>query len=394
MEEADPGCANTTSCRWKYCSCLLHGKRVDWPWEQAASPRDRWPLLGRSFQLTMQLSEEAAINAFLNLTSAVRVRPYHTTPYTYSTPENLSWVAYNPSFAPGGVLYNVKSTRWMHGLAHTSVMWIKRQPGRAWVRRVIPNAEDARPFVLNRTVHAIFARYRQHQRKDVWLARLEDPYSEVKLLYAARHPSEGNWLPFVHKGRLFVSYSLCPHRVLAVDPQSGVCTRAFETTRAEGCEARERSSASGYYAGGTDTVVGLGHMRLRFFYYVHFLFERRAKPPFEILRRSKLFRFPTVLAQRGAYQRGNWLGTADTTRQFALSLRACARRASAGLIVDMSATDQLALTAHLPRHALCNLTGWARWCTGADDGKGEECEIKRRFLIEECTSTLLRLETL
>lgn len=47
----------------------------------------------------------------------------------------------------------------------------------------------------------------------------------MQLRYANSTGSEGNWLPFEHAGRLYVSYTLCPHRVLAVDALL-LCLRA------------------------------------------------------------------------------------------------------------------------------------------------------------------------
>lgn len=184
-------------------------------------------LLGQSIRLAMQPGEEMAINRYFKL------RHPHTTYHGQSTfqprpTRHLSWIEYNPAVLQAGgssagassTLYNIRQGGGeqlnLSGVARTSVLWVARDGrGRAEVKLEIRNAEDARPFVLNGSAHVLFVRYRKGRFKDVWLARLAPLYREVKLTYAKRRSSEGNWLPFVHDGQLFVSYSLCPHRVCA-----------------------------------------------------------------------------------------------------------------------------------------------------------------------------------
>ena len=249
-------------------------------------------LLGQSVQLAMRPSEELAINQHFNVNNPHRT--YHVQPpgtFEYRPRNNLSWFEYNPAvLAASGssaesTLFNIKQGGGeplnLSGVAQTSVLWVEGKRDLAKVKLEIRNAEDARPFVLNGAAHAIFVRYRKRRLKSVWFARLEQPYREVKLTYDQQASSEGNWLPFVHDGKLFVSYSLCPHRVLAVDPLSGVCVQAYET-RAPGCSPGERGSASGVYHATSGSVVGLGH--LRSYAYHHFFFARESQPPFRPFR--------------------------------------------------------------------------------------------------------------
>ena len=68
-------------------------------------------------------------------------------------------------------------------------------------------------------------------------------------------------MPFVHRHQLYVSYSLCPHTVLAVDIATGHCTLAHET-RAPDCDKHHRGSASGVAIDSrAGSVVGLAHTK-------------------------------------------------------------------------------------------------------------------------------------
>ena len=226
---------NPTGCSLssRKCRCRYEGTEQECWAEGLVKDRLRgmynqsWTarLLGQSIRLAMHPGEEMAINRHFKL------RQPHTTyhgqsPFQPRPTRQLSWIEYNPAVLPAGgssarassTLYNIRQGGGeqlnLSGVARTSVLWVARGGrARAEVKLEIRNAEDARPFVLNGTAHAIFVRYRKGRFKDVWLARLEPPYREVKLTYAQRRSSEGNWLPFVHDGQLFVSYSLCPHRV-------------------------------------------------------------------------------------------------------------------------------------------------------------------------------------
>ena len=224
---------NPTGCSLsnRKCHCRFEGtKQVCWA---EALIKDRvggmhnksWTvrLLGQSIALAMQPSEELAINRHFKVRKPHNI--YHgQSSFQYVPRKDLSWIEYNPAVlaasgsSAASTLYNIREGGGellnLSGVAQTSVLWVEEGGrGRAKVKLEIRNAEDARPFVLNGTAHAIFVRYVHRRIKDVWLARLEQPYREVKLTYVHRRRSEGNWLPFVHDSQLFISYSLCPHRV-------------------------------------------------------------------------------------------------------------------------------------------------------------------------------------
>jgi len=392
----------------------------------------------------------AAIDAHFNLTARGSASTFRLLPGTDQSRSfnlsRLSWLTWNPAVVrPGSTLFNVRSgddgrVPVRPGVKHTSVLWVESVSGHgegAVVRREIPNAEDARPVWLNGTLYAVFIRcargpggfvwcfntqlagrrssdasvlptpsphtlspaphparrrYRARRYKNVMLARLYSPYREIKLKYAKRTTSEGNWLPFEHEGQLYVSYSLCPHRVLAVDPATGVCTPAFVTRRG-GCDPSERGSASGTrYFGDAPvrnnaTVLGLDHFKSEGAVYTHFFFVRADSPPFAILRTSVRFRFPTPLEDTiylPARRRGEWTPfLTDRRTQYSLSLRRPRRQSAADdaslseaeggigtgsgdsdgedLLVDVGAGDRVSFTMRISRGAFC---GFTQWCEG------------------------------
>lgn len=323
----------------------------------------------------------------------------------------MSWHVWNPAYVrPAGMLVNFRAGEdgkvpVQAGVAGTSVLFLeelnrmsngfrtrKASGVSAVVRRMIPNAEDARPVHINGILYVVFIRYRKRRYKQVMLAVLEDQYREVQLTYNDSRASEGNWLPFEHRGQLYVSYSLCPHRVLAVNTMSGHCTEAYLTKRT-GCNKDERGSASGTHFLRAGDVVGLGHFRSIYGLYTHFFFQRMSQPPFSILHVSNEFRFFTSNITVAC---GNQFGVRsnvyrecpvffDSQVQFALSLRRCpvmerhnsmgtvegfrglpesvdpgvhARCKRDDLLIDIGAKDQVALTILLERHIFCGFTGW------------------------------------
>jgi hypothetical protein len=183
-------------------------------------------------------------------------------------------------------------------------------------------------------------------------------------------PSEGNWMPFVYKRQLYVSYSICPHTVLTVDPTSGNCTLAFTTNAsAARCKPGEDILRGASLRGSVTSpfpidegrsILGLGHTRgggIGMSYF-HFLFKRRAVPPFDITGRSEEFRLPMYLS-RFVPQ----LGPRADALQFCLSIRTDGDTNRPDLIFDYAARDAIALTMRVPYAEYCNFT---QWCSGAN----------------------------
>ena len=126
-------------------------------------------------------------------------------------------------------------------------------------------------------------------------------------------------------------------------------------------------SALGKIDAASGNVVGLGHLKsygsqelrgFKSYGYHHFFFARLSRPPFNIIHRSSLFRFPYVLLNHGATT--SWQSAeSDFSVQFALSLRHDDSGESGNdLMVYIGAGDLLGLTARISGHAFCNFTGW------------------------------------
>ena len=271
-------------------------------------------------------------------------------------PEGGAFV-YNPSLVPGrrgSIFANVNG--WRAGLSVEAqrnfslfleqsqvVLMAGTLSSTPRVAHVLSHAEDLRPFWLAGQLWGLFTRYRGHKQKEPWLAQFPANRSgfvhEVQLQLNGRQTSEGNWLPFAHDGRLHVSYSLCPHRVLSCEPQTGQCNVAHRT-RHTGCDPRARGGASGILLDGA--VVGIGHQKDFAGLYGHFLFRRQPHPPFAILNQSRSF----ALTGDGFYA---W------DRNFVLDLSMSAK---GELLIAFGREDRAAWVAYLPREKYCALTEW------------------------------------
>ena len=172
---------NPTGCSLsnRKCHCRFEGtEQVCWA---EALIKDRvsgmynksWTvrLLGQSIALAMQPSEELAINRHFKVRKPHNI--YHDqSSFKYVPRKDLSWIEYNPAVlaasgsSAASTLFNIRQGGGEHlnlsGVAQTSVVWVADgRRGRAKVKLEIRNAEDARPFVLNGTAHAIFIRSSQ-----------------------------------------------------------------------------------------------------------------------------------------------------------------------------------------------------------------------------------------
>jgi hypothetical protein len=322
------------------------------PQSRTTSSRQK-PILGSNPTPILNEHERMGINERFNVTLTVAEHP-----------PNYA-LHYNPFVVDHhNTVYNIRAPTVFHGIARTRSVWIRKD---GHVRHVLPDAEDARVIWLPRLgkYYSIFVRYRAHRMKDVWLARWGQtihPEAQIKLRYAHRMPSEGNWMPFIYKDQLYVSYSLCPHTVLAVDPESGNCSFAYRTDSiAANCSSGEgvtrgtaaRGNVVGFPVDGGKAMLGLGHVRGGGVghSYFHFFYKRRSEPPFDIVARSSHFRFPMFLQTH--YPK---LGLRADATQFCISLRT---NAKAEVVMDYSTMDAVALTLHVPHALYCNFT---RWC--------------------------------
>lgn len=262
-----------------------------------------------------------------------------------------------------------------HSVTHVTLVWLRLGDGNGAstgsgqgpaprssgstlsVRRVISDAEDPRVVRLPDQTLLFFSRYAGRQRRRLWLAtirgRIESgEIRQIPLSYAQARKQEGNWLPFTYAGRVYVSYTLCPHMVLLVNLTSGECTPAYHSIP-EGCSVHDRGSASAVVSMDDDgTLVGLGHHR-HGSRYLHWLFKREAAPPFRIVARSRTFQLPLSLSLHPN------AGMFADDVQFCLSLRAVGAVSNRSHIAfDYSAGDAVALTARWTRERYCRFTGW------------------------------------
>ena len=122
---------------------------------------------------------------------------------------------------------------------------------------------------------------------------------EVKLRLQGMHARhwEKNWSPFVHGGRLFMSYGLSPeHVVLSCELETGICDRTHATPSLgvwsrlndQILEAPRLSTPPLLVRG---RYISIGHYRTGNTVYEQFWYEMQTEPPFAILRSSRPFRF-------------------------------------------------------------------------------------------------------
>jgi hypothetical protein len=189
------------------------------------------------------------------------------------------------------------SERWAVWLRHEQVAGVYRF------------AEDPRPVMLRGRMHMIFTRKVKPKKRGfgsrLFLAALEPTYREVLLNYSGSRFIEKNWMPWVHEGQLYISYSLCPHRVLRCDDRDGRCV-LVATTRIPSCDKRLRGSSQWVAVDG-GSLVGVAHVTrtmggseratrnvsidLR---YEHVFVQAAAEPPFELRFVSPAFTFPRL----------------------------------------------------------------------------------------------------
>jgi len=132
---------------------------------------------------------------------------------------------------------------------------------------------------------------------------------------------EKNWIPFVSKDEVYLTYSLWPqHTVLRLNMSTGDCSLVSETPS---LVPQLRGGTNGLHL--NDTIIFIGHMnrdksasRPKGIYEsVWYSIEKR--PPFRMLRASPPFKFvsasiefPTVLEMMPSQRYSVWLGVDDS----------------------------------------------------------------------------------
>ena len=303
---------------------------------------------------------------------------------------NLGMVTFNPSrFGRNGLLLRAQPLL-PSGEVQTDMSFaVFIYDGKVVAK--VQDAEDARAVSLRNgdTImvysHAIFSRDRQrpdspaYAKEVVMTARymsidgLLGP--AIKLRPPAGwpvHRFEKNWVPFLHNGILYLSYSLEPHVILRCDgavrgvpdpnpPELVVCTQAYRSSNPEAWRPTEglfrnlnqpRHAKGG--RGGSPLILvpglmgntafasaylGIAHFHPPDFHkqapsYWHFFYAVQTRPPFRVSAVSPPFRF--VSSRR-------WTGRADRI-QFAAGLQLLSR---GRLAITYGISDMLAMQTSL-----------------------------------------------
>jgi len=114
-----------------------------------------------------------------------------------------------------------------------------------------------------------------------------------KLKYDKAAPMEKNWSPFVYNNELYLSYKLSPHNVLKCDINTGTCTEMYLSNSKLPSNIRGSSQIIPWknnYIGIAHTTTTTGVLERT---YIHYIFIMNENPPFEIVRSSIPFTFPT-----------------------------------------------------------------------------------------------------
>lgn len=208
-------------------------------------------------------------------------------PYLNDTLEKSK--IYNPSISKPWISFNLNSwpsqpdiaSNWSYFMNQSRVVIVHRPTLN--VVKILRGAEDMRLVRVGSEHYGTFVRYFKRKQKRVWLFKIGKLYKEIPLLYNESRISEGNWLPFEWNNTLYVSYSICPHKVLKVDVITGKCTLVYKT-HLDGCSANKRCSATGVPVA-HDKWLGMSHKK-HYGKYIHYFFIRHRYPPFKIINIS------------------------------------------------------------------------------------------------------------
>lgn len=128
--------------------------------------------------------------------------------------------------------------------------------------------------------------------------KISSPQETFRLLsvpdWIDKEQRQKNWSPFEYDGHLLCEYSLEPHIILEIDPNTGI-TREFCRSGKEGIDIILGTSLRGggapIYIPEKDIYLGIGHTRIsNELGYVHFFYAFEAKKPFNIISISKTFK--------------------------------------------------------------------------------------------------------
>ena len=123
---------------------------------------------------------------------------------------------------------------------------------------------------------------------------LDMSVNPVLLHYADRQKLEKNWMPFEYNNKLYVVYSISPHKILHVDIHTGNCTKIFETKNPNSPkeDIGNGSPPQLITINGNRYYLGMGHIRGRIngdMIRKNFLYLFESTPPFSVVSVSKVF---------------------------------------------------------------------------------------------------------
>ena len=215
---------------------------------------------------------------------------FRTCELSYHTLEDIDWSMFDPDES----LLHIFQDK-------TKVVTVRR-------------AEDMRLVVLRNRSLGIYCRPTSNFQSSMWLYDI-DARITIALRYKDAKCVEKNWTPFVYGSQIYLSYTICPHRVLSCEPETGVCSEVFRTSSSVDVTSLR---------GGTPAVatpigyISIAHEMVRipefpYRVYYHRAYRFDKNPPFGILHITDRFRFPLVYQdQRDAIQFAIGLCIEDT----------------------------------------------------------------------------------
>ena len=128
------------------------------------------------------------------------------------------------------------------------------------------------------------------------LFKLNNPKKTFRLLYHPENPKliQKNWSPFVYNDKLYCEYTIEPHVIYEINPETGTISGIINSNNNYKFEIN-----GGRLSGGTPPILishfreqlylSIGHVRILNSYY-HFFYIFQIHPPFNIIGSSEIFK--------------------------------------------------------------------------------------------------------
>lgn len=127
--------------------------------------------------------------------------------------------------------------------------------------------------------------------------KLDNPKKIFKLLYHPENPKliQKNWSPFSYNDKLYCEYTIDPHVIYGIDPETGVIDDIIHSDNDYKFGHKE-----GRLSGGAPPILishfreqfylSIGHIRPSNHSYYHFFYIFQSYPPFNIIGSSEIFK--------------------------------------------------------------------------------------------------------